>query len=150
MLKRITISFKNKKGEIKTVAYYIEKSTYENIIASNLSDEEKLNILVNEYREYEKERYVQRRKRKIQNQYTLYSLNNFSLSPHEVYEVNESKKRIINSIQKLDKIERKIIYFIFYKNKTQKYVAKKLGMSKSNVCKKLKVIYEKLKIFLKN
>lgn len=150
MLKRITISFKNKKGEIKTVAYYIEKSTYENIIASNLSDEEKLNILVNEYREYEKERYVQRRKRKIQNQYTLYSLNNFSLSPHEVYEVNESKKRIISSIQKLDKIERKIIYFIFYKNKTQKFVAKKLGMSKSNVCKKLKVIYEKLKIFLKN
>ena len=70
----------------------------------------------------------------------------------ENYEINkrESYNRINELLEELNIDQRNIIYLLLYKGYTQNEIAKKLGISKQAVSKRIKVISNKArKIFKK-
>ena len=58
-------------------------------------------------------------------------------------------EEVRKAIKKLSKEEQKLIEYIFYKRKSQRWIAKKYGVSQVAIHKRKEHIFEKLKKFLK-
>lgn len=57
----VKLDFINKKGQLKHVKFYMNKQTYEMLFDKSISEEVRHQYLVDEYHEYERERYYRRK-----------------------------------------------------------------------------------------
>lgn len=145
---KVCIEFINKKGVLKKGSFYMDKKTYEILFDESINEEFRKQYLIDEYHEYEREKYYKRKYKKVDIEILdLINSNNI-----ENYEINkrESYNRINELLEELNIDQRNIIYLLLYKGYTQNEIAKKLGISKQAVSKRIKVISNKArKIFKK-
>ena len=57
----VKLDFINKKGELKHVKFWMDKQTYEMLFDESINEEIRHQYLVDEYHEYERERYYNRK-----------------------------------------------------------------------------------------
>ena len=66
----------------------------------------------------------------------------------EILQAIENEE-VRKAVKKLSKEEQRLIEYIFYKGKTERWIAKKYGVSQVAIHKRKECIFEKLKKFLK-
>lgn len=143
--KLVKLEFVNKRNELKKVQFYMDKQTYEMLMDDSISSEERQKYLVDEYHEYEREKYYKRKIVRLEEEQIDYSL-----SPEEKCIKNQEEDAFFFFINKLNPRQKEIIKLIYFEGKTQEEVARIFNVSKSAINQSLKRIYKKIKKFLKN
>ena len=123
----------------------MDKQTYEMLMDDSISSEERQKYLVDEYHEYEREKYYKRKIVRLEEEQIDYSL-----SPEEKCIKNQEEDAFFFFINKLNPRQKEIIKLIYFERKTQEEVARIFNVSKSAINQSLKRIYKKIKKFLKN
>lgn len=123
----------------------MDKQTYEMLMDDSISNEERQKYLIDEYHEYERERYYERKIVKINEDEIDYSP-----SPEEQCIKNQEEKEFFSFLNLLNTRQKELIKLIYFENKTQEQVAKQFNVSKSAINQSLKRIYKKIKKFQKN
>ena len=132
----------NKRNELKKVQFYMDKQTYEMLMDDSISNEERQKYLVDEYHEYEREKYYKRKIVRLEEEQIDYSL-----SPEEKCIKNQEEDAFFFFINKLNPRQKEIIKLIYFEGKTQEEVARIFNVSKSAINQSLKRIYKKIKKF---
>lgn len=140
--KLVKLEFINKRNELKKVQFYMDKQTYEMLMDDSISSEERQKYLVNEYHEYEREKYYKRKIVRLEEEQIDYSL-----SPEEKCIKNQEEDAFFFFINKLNPRQKEIIKLIYFEGKTQEEVARIFNVSKSAINQSLKRIYKKIKKF---
>ena len=142
--KEVILDFVNKKGQSKHVKFFMDKKTYEMLLDKTITSEERKKYLVEEYHEYERERYYKRRHLSLDlNKFLIYSIDDNHLQ--------EIDNRLIEeAIEKLPIRQKEIIYKVYYEGKTQVKVAEELNVSKSTISITLSRALTNLANFFKN
>ena len=140
--KLVKLEFINKRNELKKVQFYMDKQTYEMLMDDSISSEERQKYLVDEYHEYEREKYYKRKIVRLEEEQIDYSL-----SPEEKCIKNEEEDAFFFFINKLNPRQKEIIKLIYFEGKTQEEVARIFNVSKSAINQSLKRIYKKIKKF---
>ena len=140
--KLVKLEFINKRNELKKVQFYMDKQTYEMLMDDSISSEERQKYLVDEYHEYEREKYYKRKIVRLEEEQIDYSL-----SPEENCIKNQEKDAFFFFINKLNPRQKEIIKLIYFEGKTQEEVARIFNVSKSAINQSLKRIYKKIKKF---
>lgn len=141
----VKLEFINRNNELKKVQFYMDKQTYEMLMDDSISNEERQKYLIDEYHEYERERYYERKIVKINEDEIDYSP-----SPEEQCIKNQEEKEFFSFLNLLNTRQKELIKLIYFENKTQEQVAKQFNVSKSAINQSLKRIYKKIKKFQKN
>lgn len=115
------------------------------LMDDSISNEERQKYLIDEYHEYERERYYERKIVKINEDEIDYSP-----SPEEQCIKNQEEKEFFSFLNLLNTRQKELIKLIYFENKTQEQVAKQFNVSKSAINQSLKRIYKKIKKFQKN
>lgn len=140
--KLVKLEFINKRNELKKVQFYMDKQTYEMLMDDSISSEERQKYLVDEYHEYEREKYYKRKIVRLEEEQIDYSL-----SPEEKCIKNQEEDAFFFFINKLNPRQKEIIKLIYFERKTQEEVARIFNVSKSAINQSLKRIYKKIKKF---
>lgn len=140
--KLVKLEFINKRNELKKVQFYMDKQTYEMLMDDSISSEERQKYLVDEYHEYEREKYYKRKIVRLEEEQIDYSL-----SPEEKCIKNQEEDAFFFFINKLNLRQKEIIKLIYFEGKTQEEVARIFNVSKSAINQSLKRIYKKIKKF---
>ena len=140
--KLVKLEFINKRNELKKVQFYMDKQTYEMLMDDSISSEERQKYLVDEYHEYEREKYYKRKIVRLEEEQIDYSL-----SPEEKCIKNQEEDAFFFFINKLNPRQKEIIKLIYFEGKTQEEVARIFNVSKSAINQSLKRIYKKIKKF---
>lgn len=140
--KLVKLEFINKRNELKKVQFYMDKKTYEMLMDDSISSEERQKYLVDEYHEYEREKYYKRKIVRLEEEQIDYSL-----SPEEKCIKNQEEDAFFFFINKLNPRQKEIIKLIYFEGKTQEEVARIFNVSKSAINQSLKRIYKKIKKF---
>ena len=53
----VKLEFINKRNELKKVQFYMDKQTYEMLMDESINNDERQKYLIEEYHEYEREKY---------------------------------------------------------------------------------------------
>ena len=83
----VKLEFINKRNELKKVQFYMDKQTYEMLMDESISNDERQKYLIEEYHEYEREKYYKRKLLKFEEE-KIDFINNIadnSLSSEELY-----------------------------------------------------------------
>lgn len=148
----VTLDFINKKGALKRVKFWMEKQTYEVLFDESISEEIRHQYLVDEYHEYERERYHNRKFVSFDSEMAeALDLieDSTSISSEDRYENEIINNEVKNAINMLSPRQKEIINKVYFENKKQIEVAKKLGVTKEFVSKTLSKAIENLKKILK-
>mgnify|MGYP003294445842 FL=1 len=108
--------------------------------------------LIEEYHEYEREKYYKRKLLKFEEE-KIDFINNIadnSLSSEELYIKEQEELEFFSFLKELSPRQKEIIKLIYFEDKTQEEVAKIFGVSKSAINQSLNRIYKKIKKILKN
>lgn len=99
----VTLDFINKNGEEKRVKFYMEKQTYEMLFDESVSEEIRHQYLIDEYHEYERERYYKRKFVSLDSEMAqaLDLIEDTSISAEEKYEIDLNNKVVQKAIKKL-------------------------------------------------
>lgn len=148
----VKLDFINKKGELKHVKFWMDKQTYEMLLDESISEEIRHKYLVDEYHEYERERYHNRKfvsfDSEMAEELDLIE-DSTSISSEDRYENEIINNEIKNAINILSPRQNEIINKVYFENKKQIEVAKELGVTKEFVSKTLSKALDKLKKILK-
>lgn len=148
----VKLDFINKKGELKHVIFWIDKQTYEMLFNESISEEIRHQYLVDEYHEYERERYHNRKFVSFDSEMAeALDLieDNTSISSEDRYENEIINNEIKNAINMLSPRQKEIINKVYFENKKQIEVSKELGVTKEFVSKTLSKALDNLKKILK-
>ena len=148
----VKLDFINKKGELKHVKFWMDKQTYEMLLDESISEEIRHKYLVEEYHEYERERYHNRKFVSFDSEMAeeLDLIEDItSISSEDRYENEIINNEIKNAINMLSPRQNEIINKVYFENKKQIEVAKELGVTKEFVSKTLSKALDNLKKILK-
>lgn len=148
----VKLDFINKKGEEKKVKFYMDKQTYEMLFDESITEEIRHQYLVDEYHEYERERYYKRRfvSFDVEMAESLDLIEDRTISSEDKYEIDLNNKVIHDAIKKLTPRQQEIVRLLYWEGKSQKELCERYGISKQAINNALVKIYNKLKKFLKN
>ena len=92
----VKLDFINKKGEEKHVKFWMDKQTYEMLFDKSISEEVRHQYLVDEYHEYERERYYNRKFVSFDSEMAqaLDLIVDTSMCNEEKYEMNLNNKEL--------------------------------------------------------
>lgn len=142
---KVNLSFINKKGKNKNVTFFMDKQSYEMINSSSIAKETRQQYLVDEYHEYERERYYKRKFVSFDFELAeLLNSNEKSIKAEEVFIQKIYNKDLYAAIKKLNTRQQEIIKMIYWEGKTQKEVSEIYGVSKQAINNSLKRIYKTL------
>lgn len=152
-LKQVIFSFTNKKGEIKTVFFVMDKNTYDVYHDPTVPKEWTEKMMLDEYREYCQE---QKYKRRViawpvdKDGKELDIPDKDNLSPLESLieeeKVKENKNKIKNILKQLTEKQRQVFEKVYIEEKQPMDVAKELGISKSALYERLQSVKDVIKI----
>lgn len=147
----VKLDFINKKGELKHVKFWMDKQTYEMLFDESISEEIRHQYLVDEYHEYERERYHKRKIVSFDSEMAeaLDLIEDTSISSVDRYEMDLNNKMIQEAIKKLTLRQQEIVKLIYWEGKSQKDLCEIYGVSKQAINNALDRIYNTLKKFLK-
>lgn len=148
----VKLDFINKKGEEKHVRFYMEKQTYEILFDKSISEDFRKQYLIDEYHEYEKERYFKRKFLSIDSEMaeSLGLIERITITSNETYDNENTINEIILAIKSLSDKQKEIITKVYLENKKQVEVAKELGVSKAFISKTISKAIDNLKKKMKN
>lgn len=148
----VKLDFINKKGELKHVKFWMDKQTYEMLFDASISDEIRHQYLVDEYHEYERERYHNRKFVSFDSEMAeALDLieDKTSMSSEERYEIDLNNKIIQDAIKKLTPRQQEMVRLLYWEGKSQKDLCEIYGVSKQAISNVLDRIHNTLKKFLK-
>ena len=147
----VNLDFINKKKEEKHVKFWMDKQTYEMLFDKSISEEIRHQYLVDEYHEYERERYYKRKFGPFDSEMaqTLDLIDDISTSNEEIYVNDFNNKEIEEAISKLNPRQQEIVRLIYWNGKSQKELCEKYNVKKQAMSDAVKRIHDALKKILK-
>ena len=148
--KQVKLTFKNKKGEIKKVKFPIDSKTYEILLDESIDEEYRQKYLVDEYHEYERERYYKRKFVSFDSEMaeSLDLIEDNSIFSEQ--RVNKFiNKTIDEEIKKLTPRQQEIVRLLYWEGKTQKDLCEIYGIKKQAISDAVKRIHNTLRKKLK-
>lgn len=152
MIKQVEVklNFINKSKKLKHVTFYMCKKTYEILFDKSISENLRHQYLVEEYHEYERERYYHRKFVSFDCEMaeSLDLLEDKSLSVMENYETKLSHNKIENAIKQLTPRQQEMVKLIYWEGKSQKELCEIYGVKKQAVNDAIKRIHNHLRKIL--
>ena len=144
----VKLDFFNKNGELKHVKFYMDKQTYEMLFDKSISEEIRQQYLVDEYHEYERERYYKRKIASFDCEMAeslnliedIYTSNN-----EEMYEINLNNNALKEAIKKLTPRQQEMVRLLYWEGKSQKDLCEIYGIKKQAVSDAVKRIHTSLR-----
>lgn len=146
----VNLDFINKKGEEKHVKFWMDKQTYEMLFDESISEEIRHQYLVDEYHEYERERYHNRKFVSFDSEMAeaLDLIEDTSMSSEDRYEINLNNKIIKNAIKKLTPRQQEMVRLLYWEGKSQKDLCEIYGVKKQTISDAVKRIHDTLRKYL--
>ena len=148
----VKLDFVNKKGKLKHVNFWMDKQAYEMLFDESISEERRHQYLVDEYHEYERERYHNRKFVSFDSEMAE-SLDlvedSTSISSEDRYEIELNNKIIQVALKKLTQRQQAMVRLLYWEGKSQKDLCEIYGISKQAISNALDRIHNTLKKFLK-
>ena len=147
----VLLDFINKKGQLKHVKFWMDKQTYEILKDESISEEIRHQYLIDEYHEYEPERYHNRKFVSFDSEMAqnLNLIKDALISIENRYEIDLNNKIIEQSINKLTPRQQEMVRLLYWEEKSQKDLCKIYGVSKQAINNALNRIHKTLKKLLK-
>lgn len=148
----VKLDFINKKGELKHVKFWMDKQTYEMLLDESISDEIRHQYLVDEYHEYERERYHNRKFVSFDSEMAeALDLieDSTSISSEDKYDIDLNNNLIKEAIKKLTPRQQEMVRLLYWEGKSQKDLCEIYGVSKQAISNALDRIHNTLKKILK-
>lgn len=147
----VKLDFINKKGEQKHVKFRLDKQTYEMLFDESISEEVRQQYLVDEYHEYERERYYKRKFVSFDSEMAeaLDLIEDKSLSCEERYEIDFNNNLINEAIKRLNPRQQEMVRLLYWEGKLQNDLCEIYGVSKQAINNALNRIYKTLRKILK-
>ena len=140
---KVVLDFVNERGQNKRVKFYMDKKSYEILQDKSIAPNVRYQYLIDEYHEYERERYYRRR-------HIILDLSKYLVASDDNDNFKELNTRQLREvIEKLPERQKELIIKIYFEGKTQIKIAKELNISKSTVSITLKRALRNLAIFFK-
>lgn len=128
----------------------MDKQTYEMLLDESISDEIRHQYLVDEYHEYERERYHNRKfvsfDSEMAESLDLIEDNTF-ISCEDRYEIDLNNKIIQDALKKLTPRQQEMVRLLYWEGKSQKDLCEIYGVSKQAISNALDRIHNTLKKF---
>lgn len=141
--RKVVLDFVNNRGQNKHVKFYIDKKTYEMLQDKSISPSYRQQYLIDEYHEYERERYYKRK-------HIILDLNKYFTTSNDSAHFKEfDMRQLKEAIEILPSRQKEIIIKVYFEGKTQIKIAKEINISKSTVSTTLKRALTNLSTFLK-
>lgn len=146
----IKLDFINKKGEEKHVKFWMDKQTYEMLFDESISEEVRHQYLVDEYHEYERERYYNRKFVSFDSEMAqaLDLIEDASMSNEEKYEMDLNNEVIKEAICKLNPRQQEMVRLLYWEGKSQKDLCEIYGVKKQAISDAVKRIHDTLRKIL--
>lgn len=148
----VKLDFINNKGELKHVKFWMDKQTYEMLFDESINEEIRHQYLVDEYHEYERERYHNRKFVSFDSEMAE-SLDliedSTSISSEDRYEIELHNKIIQDALKKLTPRQQEMVRLLYWEGKSQKDLCEIYGVSKQAISNALDRIHNTLKKFIK-
>lgn len=148
----VKLDFINKKGELKHVKFWMDKQTYEMLLDESISDEIRHQYLVDEYHEYERERYHNRKFVSFDSEMAeALDLieDSASISSEDKYDIDLNNNLIKEAIKKLTPRQQEMVRLLYWEGKTQKDLCEIYGVKKQAISDAVKRIHDTLRKNLK-
>ena len=147
----VKLDFINNKGELKHVKFWMDKQTYEMLFDESINEEIRHQYLVDEYHEYERERYHNRKFVSFDSEMAqaLDLIEDTSMSNEEKYEMDLNNEIIKEAISKLNPRQQEMVRLLYWEGKSQKDLCEIYGVSKQAISNALDRIHNTLKKILK-
>lgn len=146
----VKLDFINKKGEEKHVKFWMDKQTYEMLFDESISEEVRHQYLVDEYHEYERERYYHRKFVSFDSEMAqaLDLIEDASMSNEEKYEMDLNNEVIKEAISKLNPRQQEMVRLLYLEGKLQKDLCEIYGVKKQAISDAVKRIHDTLRKIL--
>ena len=146
----VKLDFINKKGEKKHVKFWMDKQTYEMLFDESISEEVRHQYLVDEYHEYERERYYNRKFVSFDSEMAqaLDLIEDTSMSNEEKYEMDLNNEVIKEAISKLNPRQQEMVRLLYWEGKSQKDLCEIYGVKKQAISDAVKRIHDSLRKIL--
>lgn len=148
---KVNLDFINKKGELKHVKFYMDKQSYDMIFDVSISDEIRNKYLIDEYHEYERRKYQNRKIVSIDNK--IFKLDNLIdnsyISNEDKYYASNKIKKLKQAINKLTPRQKEMLRLIYWEGKKQKELCEIYGVKKQAISDAVKRMHNRLKKNLK-
>lgn len=146
----VKLDFINKKGEEKHVKFWMDKQTYEMLFDESISEEVRHQYLVDEYHEYERERYYNRKFVSFDSEMAqaLDLIEDTSMSNEEKYEMDLNNEVIKEAISKLNPRQQEMVRLLYWEGKSQKDLCEIYGVKKQAISDAVKRIHDTLRKIL--
>lgn len=148
----VKLDFINKKGELKHVKFWMDKQTYEMLLDESISDEIRHQYLVDEYHEYERERYHNRKFVSFDSEMAeALDLieDSTSISSEDKYDIDLNNNLIKEAIKKLTPRQQEMVRLLYWEGKSQKDLCEIYGVKKQTISDAVKRIHDTLRKNLK-
>lgn len=148
----VKLDFINKKGELKHVKFWMDKQTYEMLFDESISEEIRHQYLVDEYHEYERERYHNRKFVSFDSEMAeALDLieDSTSISSEDKYDIDLNNNLIKEAIKKLTPRQQEMVRLLYWEGKTQKDLCEIYGVKKQTISDAVKRIHDTLRKNLK-
>lgn len=148
----VKLDFINNKGELKHVKFWMDKQTYEMLFDESINEEIRHQYLVDEYHEYERERYHNRKFVSFDSEMAeALDLieDSTSISSEDRYEIDANNKIIQDALKKLTPRQQEMVRLLYWEGKSQKDLCEIYGVSKQAISNALDRIHNTLKKILK-
>ena len=146
----VKLDFINKKGEEKHVKFWMDRQTYEMLFDESISEEVRHQYLVDEYHEYERERYYNRKFVSFDSEMAqaLDLIEDTSMSNEEKYEMDLNNEVIKEAISKLNPRQQEMVRLLYWEGKSQKDLCEIYGVKKQAISDAVKRIHDTLRKIL--
>ncbi len=146
----VKLDFTNKKGELKHVKFWMDKQTYEILFDKSISKEIRHQYLIEEYHEYERERYYTRKfvNFDVETAEALNLVEETSSSSEEKNEMEVRQIEIENAIRQLTPRQQEIVRLIYWEGKSQKELCEIYKVTKQAMSDAVRRILNRLKKLL--
>ncbi len=146
----VKLDFINKKGELKHVTFWMDKQTYEMLFDESISEEIRHQYLVDEYHEYERERYHNRKFVSFDSELAqaLDLIADTAISSEDRYEMDLNNEVIKEAISKLNPRQQEMVRLLYWEGKSQKDLCKIYGVKKQAISDAVKRIHDTLRKIL--
>ena len=144
------LDFINKKGELKHVKFYMDKQTYELLYDDSINEEYRYQYLINEYHEYERERYYQRKYVSFDAELaeSLDLIADKSNLVEDNYLKGIDSKELKKAISLLTPRQQEMVRLIYWEGKSQTELCKIYGVKKQAISDAMKRIHRTLQKIL--
>lgn len=143
----VNLDFINKKGKTKHVKFWMDKQTYEVLSDKSISEEIRHKYLVDEYHEYERERYHNRKFVSFNSE--MAEILDLFISSEDKYDIDLNNNLIKEAIKKLMPRQQEMVRLLYWEGNSQKDLCEIYGVSKQAINNALNRIYKTLKKILK-